>query len=121
MAKSSKGGGNPRVVDTSLNRKEGISGMQAQAGQAGGYVSNESKGGAVAGIRDTSGGSSIQELRRSAPNVGVYQSGNNNRGGAATRNYDSSTDKSQSYMAPGLEELRAKQDRASGRGGKQND
>lgn len=114
MAASGKGGGNPRVTDTSLNRKEGISGMDAVAGQGGGYVSNEGKGGAVAGIRDTSGGGPIQELKGE---FGVYQSGNNNRGGAATRNLDRPVDSDCMYEAPGLKALRAKQDARRGRGG----
>lgn len=98
--------------------RDGMKSMDYKPGDAGSYKSSSAGGkGGFSGIRDTSGGT-VQQLKRSAPNVGIVQSGNNNRGGAATSNYDRAPDKDCTYMAPGLEELRAKQDRARGR---QND
>lgn len=107
--------GNSRVTNTSLNRKEGLSGMAADNREPGGYKSKSSGGsGGFSGIRDTSGGQKIPANTRDNPVAGSVQSGNNNRGGPATQNCDRAFDSDCQYMAPGLEALRKKQDRARG-------
>lgn len=115
---------NPRMVDlpgpkdrTTLDQSD----YNSKGMTPNNYKSPENQKGSIAGVRDNSAGA-VQELKRSTPNAGVYQSGNNPRGGAATGSYDSKTDAPyNSYTAPGLDELRAKQDRASGKRKGEND
>lgn len=106
---------NPHMVDSS-GPSDGLKSMNYNAADAGNYKSTENQKGATAGVKDTGSGSgpSGGKMDYKFSDVGNYQSGNNNRGGAATKNYDRPADKDCEYMAPGLEELRAKQDRASG-------
>lgn len=113
------GGGGPRTTDGSGPKDREVM-DKSDYGQKGmgvnAFKSTESqKGGQIGGVRDNDAGPT-RELKRNAPNVGVYQSGNNNRGGSATKNYDTTQDSDLEIRWDGLDELRAKQDRVGRRG-----
>ena len=119
--KSSSG---PRLTDSSgpSDRKSfDESNFKAKGMNAEAYKSPENQTGEISGVRDTSSGM-VRELKRSSPQVGVYQSGDNPRGGEATKSYDSSVDSDLEIRPGWLDELRGHQDSAARRsGGKEDD
>lgn len=110
--------GGPRMVDTSGpsdKTTQDASDFKAPKMNVESFKSSENqKNTSLAGVRDTGSGP-VPELRRTSPETGTYQSGNNDRGGSATKSYDSTTDNDLNITWDGMEELRAHQDAAANR------